>query len=42
MKIPGNKKFSFNELFPPPASTRGAVASAHGTPNYYQKVKKGV
>lgn len=37
-----NKNFLFNELFPPPASTRGAVASAHGTPDYYQQVRRGV
>ena len=41
MKIPGHN-YKFDELFPPPASTRGAVASAHGTPDYYQQVRRGV
>jgi len=41
MKIPG-QNYNFDELFPPPASTRGAVASAHGTPDYYQQVRRGV
>jgi hypothetical protein len=44
MRIPGNfkKDYYFDELLSPPATTRGAVASAHGTPDYYQQVKRGV
>jgi hypothetical protein len=41
MKIPGYN-YKYNVLFPPPASTRGTVTSAHGTPDYYQQVKRGV
>ena len=40
MKIP-NKKYYFNELLSPPSTTRGAVSSSHGTPDYYQQVKRG-
>jgi hypothetical protein len=42
MNIPGKKNYKYNELLSPPATTRGAVASAHGTPDYYQQVKRGV
>jgi len=41
MKIPGHN-YKFNVLFPPPTSTRRAVASAHGTPDYYKQVRRGV
>jgi len=37
MKTPVHN-YKLNELFPPPASTRGTVASSHGTPDYYQQV----
>jgi len=39
MKIPGSNK-NYNALLPPPSSTRGAVASAQGTPDYYKQKKK--
>jgi hypothetical protein len=42
IKIPGYKNYKYNVLFPPPASTRGAVASAQGTPDYYKQVKRGI
>ena len=44
MRIPGNfkKNYYYNELLSPPANTRGAVTSAHGTSDYYQQVKRGV
>jgi hypothetical protein len=41
MKIPGSN-YKYNVLLPPPATTRAAVASAHGTPDYYQQVKRGI
>ena len=39
IKIPGNfkKNYFYNSLLSPPATTRGAVSSAQGTPDYYNK-----
>ena len=42
MKIPGFKNYKYDVLFPPPASTRGAVASVQGTPDNYKQVKRGI
>ena len=42
IRIPNNSKYVFNELTPPPANTRGAVAGAQGTPDYYKQIKRGV
>ena len=41
MKIPGSK-YNFNTLSPPPASTRGTITSAHGTPNYNSQPRRGI
>ena len=41
MKIPDLNK-NYDSLLPPPASTRGAVASAQGTPDYYNQERRGI
>jgi len=42
IKIPGYKNYNYNVMSPPPASTRGAITSAHGTPNYNKQQRRGV
>ena len=34
MKMP-NYNYNYNALSPPPFTTRGTVAAAQGTPDYY-------
>jgi len=42
MSIPNHKKYTYNSLYSPPSSTRGANSSAHGTPDFYKQQRRGV